>query len=215
MKKLFLAVAILCPVLLSAQNFEGVIKYGWTCSDSKVASMMPTTSIITIKGTNAKVVMEGGMMASMMGEMISIGSEKATYFLIASEKTAYKVKTDEVNTKKNDDAVVTKENSTAVILGYKCQKYKVVTKSSTIYVWATTEIDLSNVDYKGKLGYKGVEGMIMKHEMNVVDNGKTYVMTMTMTAYEKKTISDSVFKIPSDYTVKEEMPGMMKFQKDQ
>src|SRR5687767_14751235 len=160
MKKIFFAAAIFCPALLTAQSFEGIMKFSWSYTGEQAAMLaqaMPSATTIYVKGTSTKVVSEGGMMSAMMGEVINIGSEKTTYFVMASEKSVYKVKSDEVKSKQDETATVTKESSTAIILGYKCQKYKVVTKNGTNYVWATKEIDMSGVDYKGKIGYKGVE----------------------------------------------------------
>lgn len=216
MKKLLIAVALLFPALLSAQGFEGVIKFSMEYKGDnadQMAMAAPKTNIITIKGSNTKVVMEGGMMAAMLGDMINIGSEKTTYFVQAAAKTVYKVKSEELSGDKDkEDPKVTKENSTATILGYKCQKYKVETTSGTNYVWATKDIDIGNADYRGKVSYKGVEGMIMKQEMNINQDGQKMTVIMTMIQFEKKTVSDSEFTIPSDYTVKEEMPAIMKMQ---
>src|SRR5687767_13114288 len=141
MKKLFLALTLSAPLVLSAQSFEGVIRFSMEYKGDNAAQltqMAPSANVVTIKGNNAKVVMEGGMMASMIGDVVNKGDEKTTYFIQSSSKTVYKVKSEEAD--KGDDgsdAVVTKENSTAKILGYTCQKYKVVTKSGTNYVWAT------------------------------------------------------------------------------
>lgn len=216
MKKLFLAVALAAPMALSAQSFEGVIKFSMEYSGDNAAQlkqMAPSANIVTIKGNNAKVVMEGGVMAPMVGDVINKGDEKTTYFVQSSSKTVYKVKSDE--NKKDDDSkdvTVTKEKSTAKILGYTCQKYKVVTKNGTNYVWATTDIDLGKVDFRGKVSYKGVEGMIMKQEMNISQDGQSITITMTAVQLEKKSVNDSEFVIPSDYAVKEDLPMILKMQ---
>ena len=216
MKRLIVAIALIFPALLTAQGFEGVIKFSMEYKGDQADQMnmaAPKANIITIKGNKTKVVMEGGMMSAMLGDMINIGDEKTTYFVHASAKTVYKVKSEELKGDKDkEDPKVTKESSTATILGYKCQKYKVITSNGTNYVWATKDIDLGNADYRGKVTYKGVEGMIMKQEMNIDQNGTKMTVIMTMVQYEKKTVSDSEFTIPSDYTVKEEMPALLKMQ---
>jgi len=216
MKKLFLAVALAAPIALSAQTFEGVIKFSMEYSGDNAAQlkqMAPSANIVTIKGNNAKVVMEGGVMGPMVGDVVSKGDENTTYFVQSASKTVYKVKSDEV--KKDDggsDVVVTKEKSTAKILGYTCQKYKVVTKNGTNYVWATKDVELGKVDFRGKVTYKGVEGMVMKQEMNVTQDGQSMTIIMTMIQLDKKTVSDSEFTIPADYTVKEDLPMILKMQ---
>lgn len=215
MKKLFFALALLSPVFISAQGFEGVIKYSMEYKGDQAAMLQktaPSANIITIKGNNTKVVMEGGIYGTMLGDIINKGDEKNTYFVLASQKTVYKVKSDEVkeDDKSDDDVTVTKESSTATILGYKCQKYKVVTKQGTNYVWATKDIDVGKADFKGKVMYKGVEGMVMKQEMNMTQDGMTFTVTMTMIGFDKKSVNDSEFSIPADYTVKEEVPPLMK-----
>ncbi len=220
MKKLILAIALSAPLVLTAQSFEGVIKFSLEYKGDNAAQltqMAPSANIVTIKGNNAKVVMEGGMLGAMIGDVINKGDEKTTYFVQASEKTVYKVKSEEANKKDNDDAdvKVTKESSTAKILGYTCQKYKVVTKNGTNYVWATKDISMANVDYRGKVTYKGVEGMIMKQEMNMTQDGQSMTIVMTVIQLDKKSVNDSEFTFPSDYTVKEELPMILKMQQGQ
>ncbi len=216
MKKLFLMLAVAAPLAIGAQTFEGVIKFSMEYKGDNAAQltqMAPAANVITIKGNNAKVVMEGGVMSSMIGDVVNKGDEKTTYFVQAASKTVYKVKSDE-NKKDDDDkdVTVTKEKSTAKILGYTCQKYKVVTKNGTNYVWATKDVDLGGVDYRGKVTYKGVEGMIMKQEMNISQDGQSMTIIMTAIQLEKKSVNDSEFTIPSDYTVKEDLPMILKMQ---
>lgn len=215
--KLIVALAFLFPAYLSAQGFEGIIKFSMEYKGDQADQMAmaaPKSNIITIKGNKAKVVMEGGMMAMMIGDVINLGDEKMTYFVQASAKTVYKVKSEELSGDDKDkkDPKVSKESGTATILGYKCQKYKVETDNGVNYVWATKDIDLGNADYRGKVSYKGVDGVVMKQEMNMEQQGMKITVIMTMTQFEKKTISDSEFTIPSDYTVKEEIPPIMKMQ---
>jgi len=216
MKKLFLAMALATPMVLSAQSFEGTIKFSMEYKGdnaSQIAAMAPSANVVTIKGNNSKVVMEGGMMGPMIGDVINKGDEKTTYFVQSAAKTVYKVKSDEAKKDNGaDDAVVTKENSTAKILGYTCQKYKVVTKDGTNYIWATKDFDIGNADYRGKVSYKGVEGMIMKQEMNINKDGQSMTVIITVVQIDKKTVNDSEFAIPSDYTVKEDLPAILKMQ---
>ena len=215
MKKIILAVALFAPLFLIAQNFEGVIKFSMEYKGDQAAMLaktLPTSNLITLKGNNSKVVMEGGIMSAMIGDVISKGDEKTTYFIQSAQKTVYKVKSDELKSDKEDNATVTKESGTASILGYKCTKYKVVTDNGTNYVWATKDINVGSADFRGKVTYKGVEGVIMKQEMNITDKGVTYTIIMTMVAFDQKTVSDSEFAIPSDYTLKEEMPEIIKMQ---
>ncbi len=216
MKKIIVAVSLLLPAFLNAQSFEGVIKYSMEYKGDQAAMLQktaPSANVITVKGKNAKVVMEGGIYGAMIGDIINIGDENTTYFVQASQKTAYKVKSDEVkDDDKSEDATVTKESGTATILGYKCQKYKVVTKQGTNYVWATKEIDANMAEFKGKVVYKGVEGMVMKQEMNMTEQGMTYTVVMTMVSFDKKSVSDKEFQIPTDYTIKEELPAILQMQ---
>ncbi len=217
MKKLMIAIGLLFPAFLTAQGFEGTIKFSMDYKGDQaemIKQQMPSANIVTIKGSNTKVVMEGGMMSSMIGDVINKGDEKTTYFVQAANKVVYKVKNDELKGGDNqqDNPKVTKESSTATILGYKCQKYKVETTSGTNYVWATKDIDIGTVDFRGKIAYKGVEGVVMKQEMNITEQGMTFTIIMTMVSFDKKTVSDSEFTFPSDYAVKEEVPAIIKMQ---
>ncbi len=213
MKKLVIAVSLLFPALISAQSFEGVIKFSMDYTGDQAAmikSQAPTANIITIKGNNSKVVSEGGMMGAMVGNIITKSDEKTTYFVNDAQKSVYKAKSSELDKKENEDVTATKQSGTATILGYKCTKYKVVMGGKDNYVWATTDIAVG--DYSGKVAYKGVEGVILKQELNVEEQGMKFTIIMTCVQFEKKTISDSEFTIPSTYTVTEGIPPIMKMQ---
>lgn len=213
MKRLFFAIALLGPAILSGQSFEGVIRFSMEYSGDQadmIKAQAPSANVITIKGNNSKVVSEGGIMGAMIGNIITKSDEKTTYFVNDSQKSVYKAKSDEVKNDKGEDAVATKESGTATILGYKCQKYKVVMNGTDNYVWATTDIKVG--EYSGKVAYKGVDGVILKQELNMNEQGMSIKIIMTCVSFDKKSVSDNEFEIPTTYKVTEGIPPLLKMQ---
>ncbi|MBE2246111.1 MAG: DUF4412 domain-containing protein [Candidatus Competibacteraceae bacterium] len=225
MKNLFLSVVF---VLASAAVFSqsvGEIKYSIQISGSKEIeeskAFFPSHYRMLFKGKESKFVQEGGMMGNMLGDVVTKGDGK-TYFVNHSTKTinAYTPKESSDKSDAGEKPTVTKENETAKILGYTCQKFKVLTEKdkqgeqSTIYVWATKDLKVDAKGNKkwgaGQYQYDGVEGFPLK--MMIVSKAQGSSMTMTMTAVnlETKIPDDKEFELPASYKREEGLPAMLK-----
>ena len=201
-----------------AQSFEGKIVYGIELKGEgadQFAAFMPSSYEYTVKESNLKFKMNGGMTSAMMGEFIVLGDREESYMVKHSEKTAYKMEPDEDEKESDIKPTVTKEKETAKIQGYTCQKYKVVMNSDgnevVQYMWVTNEIKFKkpkNAQNAGQLFVDGIDGFPLKvtSEMNTM--GMAMTMIMTATSVDTRKVSDSVFEIPNDYEIKKFDPAM-------
>ena len=213
MKKQFLT--LLCLVLTSAaaiaQNFEGTVLFDFKMEGEMAAQLEAlgkTQYEFKFKGDNMRMALKGGMAAMMPMDIIMDNKNGVAYMMNAKSKTAQKIETANAEAAaKTDKPKVTKEAETSVIAGYKCQKYKVETtvEGTTMveYIWACSDLKVA----KPKPGVKtnasqfmreGVEGFPLKI---VTQNDMIGTITMLATSVKKESISDDMFKVPSDYKV--------------
>ncbi len=225
MKKIFLAFYLFTiSIFLSAQNFEGVLKYDLKYEGEMVqqfAAMMPNSYTLKLKGDNSRFAIQGGMVSSFMGDIIT-NAKGISYMLMPSEKTAYKI-SDGTEDTKNDkvDYKVTNTGISETIKGYKCNKYKIVIKSEngedvTTYLWASKDLEVklpnSSSRQNAIRAYEGVEGFPVKIEQNMNQMGISFTMTIMLNEAKPVAVADSEFKLPADYKVQDGMPnfgGMM------
>ncbi|MCG8574364.1 MAG: DUF4412 domain-containing protein [Flavobacteriales bacterium] len=231
MKKLITLLFLgLFATLVNAQdNFEGKIKYEMEYSGEDIeglVSMMPAAYVYEFSEYGFKFTVEGGMMAMMMGTMMTNAEEEVLYILKENEKMAYKIDTSEDEEDDSEDdmeeiPVIVKEDEVLEIAGYECQKYSLTSKEqqlndagvmeeveTTVYVWVTDELSVgTDVDGEeismGNIFLQGVKGFPLKVETTMImGEGKT-VMIQTAVLVEEKKYSKSDFEVPSDYTVEE------------
>lgn len=228
MKKLALFLSLSALGLFAqAQSSQADIKYSITYSGDNVEqfkAMMPSAYRIMFKGNNSKLITEGGMQAMMLGDILVKGDEGYTYFVNHTSKTANKYKPEDKDEKDATPPTVTKEKGTATILGYTCNKYKIVTKGKqgdvVNYIWATKDIKFERPKTSSKFGtgqfmYEGIEGFPLKMEMNISQPGMTFQMVMTAVNVKLDGLDDKEFEIPAGYKVEEGLPGLLKMQMEQ
>ena len=195
MKNLFLTSIFLLSTLLSvnAQTFEGEITYKITYSDlpaeaEMYKAMLPTKSVIVMKVISNTKTKKTVMLMDMMGKKIMMKDD---------------MDSDEI---KKSEFEVVKKSETKTIAGYKCNKAILKDKDGNeVTYWYTKSLP----GYKGKsIPNVNIEGFPMEFEIKQ----ETMGMKMTVTDVNKKTISNSIFDIPSDYEImtKEEMQKMFK-----
>lgn len=193
-------------------GFEGKMIYSLTLEGEgadQMAGMMPTSYEYWYSKGNIKFIMKGGMVSTMMGEIIVDGAKGITYMVKHDEQKAYKITPEEDAV--DADPVVTRLDEQEKILGYKCQKYKVVTAGAATgggdkvqYVWAAAKLTFAarkGGKIKGgiDMSIKGVDGIPLKTETDV--QGMT--MIMVCTEIKKGKIDASEFKVPKNYTIEE------------
>jgi hypothetical protein len=225
MKRLLLILVAFATLQLSvnAQNFEGTMKYDIKYSGETVAqfaSMMPNSYTLKVKGNNSRFAIQGGMVSSFMGDVISMSDKELAYILMPSQKTAYKISTKEEKGSETIKPTVVNTGVSETINGYKCTKYKISFKSKegemTSYMWASKDLAVkfpkSTMQGGALSAYEGVDGFPVKVEQNVNQMGMSFTMTVVLNEAKKGAIADAEFTVPSDYKVQEGLPdfgGMM------
>lgn len=226
MKKILLTLGTFCVGLFSFAQIDGEVKYNISISGDKQVeqqkAMMPTHYRMLFRNGDSKFIQEGGVMAAMMGDIITKSESGKTYFVNHTTKTVNEFTPKESNEKTEIKPIVTEEKETVKILGYPCQKYKVVIKNdkgeevTTTYLWAAKDLKFSSKEGgnnrygAGKFQYEGVKGFPLK--MQVITNAQGSNITMTMTAVNLSTTAPDVkeFEIPADYKKEEGLPAMLK-----
>lgn len=203
MRKISLVIFTVFAVSVAfAQNFQGVIKYDYKVLGEGMGgmeAMMPTGMNLTIGKKGMIVEMQGGMMAAMMGTILS--TKDGGYMIKNEEKTVYKLDP-EKETEEKDAAPssVVKEDEVIEILGYSCQKYKTTSTGGPMgetvtYVWATDGIvfpKFSQVKGAQSMAVEGVPGTALKTSTSVM--GMTIVNTAIEISKEKP--NKKLFKLP-------------------
>ncbi len=210
-KTTFLILCLIATTNLFAQKvFEGHISYSFQIlgeNSEMAAGMMPTSMEFYSNKKNTLVKMEGGLLATMMGDMLA--TSKESYQIKHEEKIAYVIKKTEPA--KNDGAKVVKEDEVITLQGLSCQKYK-VTKTDDkgeqlVYIWISTDYILPLTGGKGteNLSVPGVPGMAMKIMSSQM--GLTVVITATEMQQTKQ--DKKYFSVPKGYAKKDFVPGEM------
>lgn len=222
MKRVLIGLVLIFSVTASfgqknkkAKVFEGHIKYKYEMlgeGAESMAAFLPESMEIYTSKEGLVTKMNGGMMATMMGKILV--NDKGAYILQEAEQKALEMDQEELAkdaADKVDEPVVEKLDETEKILGYKCQKYKTVTKDEstgeemTNYVWVTDqfvmpEFKSSNTN---NVSVKGIDGVALKTMTSVMG------FTVTLTALEvSETKPDkTMFTVPSSYTVEKFDPN--------
>lgn len=214
MKKLLVvfAVMIVGTATFAQTTFNGTVTFAVELKGDMVdmlKSMMPNKQIYYYSDGNFRMETSGGM-ASGQGDVLYQAKTGKTYILNTVRKRAQEMTNDGSDAAKNSDVQVTETGETADILGYKCDKYKVVIKTKdgemVQYIWATKELqpvkpkDASNIEAISAITDK-IKGMPLKIEMEISQMGLSFSMITTATNIENKKPSADLFVIPPDYTV--------------
>jgi len=187
-KKLLLALVVMLssftPIFAqqkktNAVSDEGVITYSFR-SNGKETRGAPLE--IFFKNNIAHLV-QGRYQDKREGQFIDYNNKLTYQILTLKNGSKYTLKTPFSTYEK---AVLTWD--TATILGYSCQKAKVVIRSNTIEIWFTNKLPLKGTP---SLGIAPGLGLILKTIRN--GNFETYA-----TRIEFKKVNDSLVKLPQD-----------------
>jgi hypothetical protein len=222
MKNLILIISLSLISVFSYAQFEGEIKYSIQITGDKQIeeqkAFLPTHYRMIFKQGNSKFIQEGGMMAAMMGDIINMNDGK-TYFVNHMMKTVNSFTPESMNTGSIEKPTIVKEKETVTILGYKCQKYKIITnpgkkEETAMFIWASKDLkpasQKSSKFGAGQYSFEGVDGMALKMELNMSGQGINMQMIMTAVNVSTTAPADAEFELPSDYEKQEGLPEMLK-----
>ncbi|MCX7768637.1 MAG: DUF4412 domain-containing protein [Flavobacteriales bacterium] len=177
--------------------------------------MMPQKMIVRSDGGNARITLEGGMAASMMGDILYLEKKDETFMLRDKEKTAYKMpKNSDVGEVKPEVTPLGEEN----VNGYECKKYKVVLKTEEGSIdqtmWTTTAIPIPKPK-RNTTGGSGaglflqeVEGYPVKVEQSLQRMGLQLQQTIELERFDTQPLDAALFQLPDNYKIKDFDPGM-------
>jgi len=209
-------IIILASFTPTNKSFEGKIIYKMEVEGdfmSMLKSYLPESYIFSFKDENTKIEIKGGLLEMVMGTILITHSGER-YMLNAEKKTATKlpVATDDSEIEKTEPPKVTQLNETETILGYQCQKYKIVYNEGgnevTQYLWATPDINLKlngmeSAGIPGTFNFNGINAFPLTIEMVVNQMRFDMNLLLYASSIKKEKFKKSDFEIPSDYSIKE------------
>jgi len=188
--------------------FEGTIHFSSTVEtkgevDEFMTIMLENPQEIQVKGAKRLIKYEGAMLQSM-GEMLLRDTD---VFMVNHEKKSWNRL--EATTIRKRQPEVIDLNQTDTIFDIICKKYQVNMPeqkgtSITNYVWATTDLGISNQLSDGLHQY-GVEGFVVKivREMGMPAMDSRIIVTDQIDRMERHIVNPEIFTWPDDYTQEE------------
>jgi len=203
----------------SQDTFEGTISFEVNIIGENVEQMaqfMPQGYEFSFKDNKSIFKISGGMMAQMMGEIIVDNQTGNSYMINHAEKIAYKMENavkESIEDMEISRPTITKLDEEVEILGYRCQKYKVVSttggQSIESFIWVSKDIVVPYPKNSGNMpGGSGafyfpeLEGFPLKMINNLNSGMGMVKMEMFAVNVERKALDDSLFAIPEGYEEK-------------
>jgi len=204
--------------------FEGKVVYKMELEGdfmSMLKPYLPESYTFMFKNDNVKVEIKGGLLEMVMGTILVTKSNEA-FVLNTEKKTASKLPQADKNTIIDSSGApkVTKLNETDIILGYQCQKYKIVQNEGgneiVQYIWATPDLNiklkgLENTGIPGTFNFNGINAFPLKIEMLVNQMGFDMNLVFYASSIKKEKYKNNEFEIPADYTIKEFENNILNF----
>lgn len=204
MKNLFTVLLTLCLFVPAiAQKSEGKIKYDFKMTGEgmeQMAAFMPQSMEIIFSKKGVVTRIKGGMMETMMGDILV--NKEGSYMIKHGEKTVYDMSDATEGQEEEPKPAIEKEDEVIEILGYKCQKYKVISESEVgevvTYVWVTDEIEIpkQKTGMSSNLTAGNLPGIALKTMSTTM--GMTTVLAATEVSTDKQ--DKAQFEIPKGYT---------------
>ncbi|MCB0622098.1 MAG: DUF4412 domain-containing protein, partial [Saprospiraceae bacterium] len=223
-KAVFFLALLLCAGLqttvVGQSEFQGTVDYKFEINGEGaefMALMMPQKMVVKYGKKSMMTYFVGGMMEAMVGKIVVDGQHDEVFIVKEDEETVYMMGPEdleegqEVSTPKE----VVKEKETETIMGYKCQKYKVVLAGEegaeqVQYIWTTEKLKAPNfkAGSAGKFNMMGnlPEGAVPGFPLKVTtlaDPSMDITVTMVASMIDEQSIPKEEFYRPKDYEVKE------------
>jgi len=207
-----LFLTILISISINAQkskSFQGVITYDIAVEgdiDPSKKAFLPTQMTAFIKENMARMEI-----ISVMKQVFINDKETMTQTLlmdIMGDKVAIQAKKEDIEKELEEAPALTFEETqeTKEIAGYSCKKVKVTDEEGNITtLYYTTDIDYENPNWHSQ--YRDIKGVLMEYSSQMGE----IKMTFTVKEVKKQKIKDSLFEIPSDYTIMTPEEAQAKF----
>ena len=206
---LFACFLALTTTIFAQKPLEGYINYSFKIlgdGAEAIESMMPSSMELYSSKKAIMVKINGGLMGSMMGDMIT--TAKGSYMVKHDEKIVYNLGKGEQ--KENDNVKVVKEDEKITIAGLECQKYKVTKTDAkgeqTSYVWINTDYIFPVTGGKGaeNMGVPDVPGIAMK----IMNSQAGFTVVITASEFKTGKQDKKHFAIPKGYEKKDSAPSL-------
>ena len=195
------------------KGFQGIVIYTISYADDldpQMATMMPKTLKLMIKGNKSRTEMNTGAGTTIV---LFDGNDKSSVVLIdmMGQKYAMKMSHEEMEKENGDvpETVVEVTDETKEIAGYTCKKALVKSVDETDdfeeFVYFTDELGSGILNSNNPL-FEDIDGVMLQYANS--DNDVN--MNMEAISVEKKKISDDKFEIPEGYKIvtQEELQNM-------
>ncbi len=210
---LFLLISFSHPAKAQETIEEGKITYEITYPememDEQMKAMMPTESVVYIKGALSRTETAMGMGISSATIMNAKTNEVIALMDMMGTKTATVMQDEEAAKKRDksgdDELTFTLVDETKMIAGVLCKKAIMKNSDGTEFeMYYTETIDSKSQFSKQWRKFKGFP-------MEYVVTSAGFTMKMTAKTITKEKVADELFKIPADYKImtQEEFTKMM------
>ena len=202
--------------LHAQKTFEGTITYTYAVEGDNAEMMvafMPDKMVMTYGKKGMITSIEGGMLGNMMGKVVVDAVNNEAFVVKEAEKAVYLMKPEDMEEVEEPQIKeLVKQPEEEEILGYHCQRYKMVTEANgqeTIqYAWVTKELKAPELKLPGLGSMAGgvlsgqkLPGFPMRIEVAIANMNAN--MIMTASEIDSQQVDDKAFLRPRDFTVKD------------
>jgi hypothetical protein len=168
--------------------------------------MMPDSIIFLFKNKDVRIILIGGIVSAMMGDIISIGDSNTSYMIDKTDKTAYRY--DPYKFEKDIAADIDETGKSQKFMDKKCDLFKVsyTTKNGRIVsdFWITNEVPVSipkNNPFGKNFTFKGIDGFPLFIQSKINYQSSEFDFIIKCVQIKERQIPDDEFKIPADYKI--------------
>jgi hypothetical protein len=192
----------------SQNTFEGVVKYKTEIKGKNpvMVGMMPDSFIFLFRNKDSKIILQGGIVAAMMGDIISKGDSNVSFMLDVSDKIAYRFDKDKYEKQITVD--IEETGKTKNILGKKCTLYRISydTKDGNVVtdIWMTEELPIKfprNNPMGKYFLYTELQGFPLLIESKIRYQLSEFDIILSAVKIIERPIPEKEFVIPANYKI--------------
>jgi hypothetical protein len=171
-----------------------------------MVGMMPDSFIFLFKDKDTRIMLLGGVLSAMMGDIISKGDSNVSFMLDNANKTAYRYNPDKYE--KSAAVDIEETGKTQIILNKKCTLYRISYATKDGYIvtdlWTTTELPVA-IPGNNPLGknfvFSGVDGFPLMIESKVTYQSTEFNVIIKAVRIIERPVPAIEFMIPVDFKI--------------
>ena len=194
---------------LYAQNtFEGIIKFKTEIKGKNpvMEGMMPDSFIFLFKNKDVRIILSGGILSAMMGDIVSKGDSNISFMLDYTNKTAYRY--DPYKFGKSASIDVDETDKKQKILDKNCKLFKISNSTKDGYIttdlWTTDELPIlmpTNNPITKNFVFAGIEGFPLLVESKITYQATEFDIIIKAVRIIERPIPANEFMIPEDFKI--------------